>query len=184
MRRPRRSSPAIGSSSATGSTGRPRSPLSWPSARRRPMSSPLRWRTSDRSPTPEPNWASEPRVRRHRGSAAPTGPQALAAVVQRYGHFDLAEDAVQEALLAASRQWPADGIPHNPRGWLITVTSRRLTDMLRREQARRRREDTVARWAVPDGPTTPAAGPSASAGSDADDTLILLFMCCHPSLSP
>jgi RNA polymerase sigma factor (sigma-70 family) len=111
-------------------------------------------------------------------------PQALAAVVQRYGHFDLAEDAVQEALLAASRQWPAGGIPVNPRGWLITVASRRLTDLLRREQARQRREDTVARWAVPDGWIAPAPSSSSSAGSDADDTLILLFMCCHPSLSP
>ena len=77
-------------------------------------------------------------------------PQVLGAVVRRYGHFDTAEDAVQEALLAAATQWPTDGIPDNPRGWLITVASRRLTDLLRSEQARRRREDTVARWTLPD----------------------------------
>jgi predicted RNA polymerase sigma factor len=76
-------------------------------------------------------------------------PQVLGAVVRRFGHFDTAEDAVQEALLAASVQWPADGIPADPRGWLITVAARRLTDLLRSAQARQRREDTVARWALP-----------------------------------
>ncbi len=69
-------------------------------------------------------------------------PQVLGAVVRRYGHFDTAEDATQEALLAAAMQWPTDGVPDNPRGWLITVASRRLTDLLRSEQARQRREDT------------------------------------------
>jgi RNA polymerase sigma factor (sigma-70 family) len=105
-------------------------------------------------------------------------PQVLGALVRRYGHFDTAEDAVQEALLAAAQQWPEEGAPESPRGWLITVASRRLTDLLRREQARQRREDRVAQWApVPDsGPSEPIA--------DTDDTLILLFMCCHPSLSP
>ena len=112
-------------------------------------------------------------------------PQVLGAVVRRYGHFDTAEDAVQEALLAAAIQWPKDGIADNPRGWLITVASRRLTDLLRSEQARRRREDTVARWALPDQWLAPAADRRTSeAVSDSDDTLILLFMCCHPSLSP
>lgn len=101
-------------------------------------------------------------------------PQVLGALVRRFGHFDTAEDAVQEALLAAAQQWPADGIPDSPRGWLITVASRRLTDLLRREQARQRREDRVAQWAP--GPSEPVA--------DTDDTLVLLFMCCHPSLSP
>ena len=101
-------------------------------------------------------------------------PQVLGALVRRYGHFDTAEDAVQEALLAAAQQWPEDGVPVSPRGWLITVASRRLTDLLRREQARQRREDRVAQWAP--GPSEPIA--------DTDDTLILLFMCCHPSLSP
>jgi len=108
-------------------------------------------------------------------------PQVLGAVVRRYGHFDTAEDATQEALLAAAMHWPEDGIPDNPRGWLITVASRRLTDLLRSEQARQRREDTVARWILPDQWLAPAADRPAS---ESDDTLILLFMCCHPSLSP
>src|SRR6266545_4284914 len=100
-------------------------------------------------------------------------PQVLGALVRRYGRFDIAEDAVQEALLAAARQWPDEGVPDSPRGWLITVASRRLTDLLRREQARQRREERVAQWALPGEPV-----------ADTDDTLVLLFMCCHPSLSP
>ncbi len=108
-------------------------------------------------------------------------PQVLGAVVRRYGHFDTAEDAVQEALIAAATQWPKDDVPDNPRAWLITVASRRLTDLLRSEQARQRREDTVARWVLPEQWLAPAADRPA-AGSD--DTLILLFMCCHPALSP
>jgi RNA polymerase sigma factor (sigma-70 family) len=107
-------------------------------------------------------------------------PQVLGAVVRRYGHFDAAEDATQEALVAAALQWPKDGVPDNPRGWLITVASRRLTDLLRSEQARRRREDTVAQWALPDQWLAPPADRPAA---ESDDTLILLFMCCHPSLS-
>jgi RNA polymerase sigma factor (sigma-70 family) len=108
-------------------------------------------------------------------------PQVLGAVVRRYGHFDTAEDATQEALLAAAMQWPSGGVPGNPRAWLITVASRRLTDQLRGEQARRRREDTVAGLALPEEWLAPAADrPTA----DADDTLVLLFMCCHPVLSP
>ncbi|SNT52667.1 RNA polymerase sigma factor, sigma-70 family [Asanoa hainanensis] len=99
-------------------------------------------------------------------------PQVLGAVVRRYGHFDTAEDAVQEALLAAARQWPVDGVPDNPRAWLVRVAARRLTDLLRADQARRGREETVAAWPVP------APGPAT------DDSLVLLFMCCHPSLSP
>src|ERR1700757_1749607 len=101
-------------------------------------------------------------------------PQVLGALVRRYGHFDTAEDAVQEALLAAAVQWPKDGIPARPRGWLITVASRRLTDLLRAEQARRRREETAVRQLQPAGRPGPAA----------DHPLILLFMCCHPALSP
>ncbi|SNS82976.1 RNA polymerase sigma factor, sigma-70 family [Streptosporangium subroseum] len=108
-------------------------------------------------------------------------PQVLGAVVRRYGNFDLAEDAVQEALLAAAVQWPKEGTPDSPRGWLITVAARRLTDLLRGEQARRRREDTVARWTPPGQWTEPAADRPVP---ESDDTLILLFMCCHPSLSP
>src|SRR5205807_10070586 len=99
-------------------------------------------------------------------------PQVLSPVVRRFRDFAAAEDAVQEALIAAAEQWPRDGVPANPRGWLITVASRRLTDLLRAEAARRRREDTVAAWAPPaDAPGT-------------DDTLVLLFLCCHPVLPP
>jgi RNA polymerase sigma factor (sigma-70 family) len=109
-------------------------------------------------------------------------PQVLGAVVRRYGHFDIAEDATQEALVAAALQWPKEGVPDNPRGWLITVASRRLTDLLRSEQARQRREDTVTSWVLPGQWLAPAAD---QPPSDSDDhTLILLFMCCHPALSP
>ncbi|MGC4750210.1 sigma factor [Micromonospora sp. DT201] len=108
-------------------------------------------------------------------------PQVLDALVRRYGHFDTVENAVQEALIAAADHWPRDGVPENPQGWLITVASRRLTDLLRREQARMRREDTVARWALPEQWRAP---PADRAPPDADDTLILLFLCCHPALSP
>ena len=107
-------------------------------------------------------------------------PRVLGAVVRRYGHFDAAEDAVQEALLAAATQWPVDGTPDNPAAWLITVASRRLTDLLRAEQARRRREDTVAQWVLPE----QRLAPPADGAPESDDTLILLFLCCHPSLSP
>jgi RNA polymerase sigma factor (sigma-70 family) len=110
----------------------------------------------------------------------PLAPQVLGALVRRYGHFDLAEDAVQEAMIAASVQWPADGIPDNPRAWLITVASRRLTDLLRSEQARQNREQAVARYTLPEAWVGP---PADRPVTDADDTLILLFMCCHPALS-
>jgi RNA polymerase sigma factor (sigma-70 family) len=106
-------------------------------------------------------------------------PQALGAVVRRYGNFDTAEDAVQEAMLAATTQWPREGVPDNPKGWLITVAARRLTDLLRSEQARRRREDTVARWELPR-----QEADAAQSTADSDDTMILLFMCCHPALTP
>ena len=108
-------------------------------------------------------------------------PQVLGAVVRRYGNFDLAEDATQEALVEALVQWPRDGMPDNPRGWLVAVASRRLTDLLRSEQARRRREETVAGWALTEPAASAADDPGAAA--EADDTLVLLFMCCHPSLS-
>jgi RNA polymerase sigma factor (sigma-70 family) len=107
-------------------------------------------------------------------------PQVLGAVVRRYGHFDTAEDAVQEALVAAATQWPRDGLPDNPRGWLVAVAARKLTDLLRSEQARQRREDAVARWTLPEQWLAPAAD---RPPSDSDDTLVLLFMCCHPALS-
>ncbi|MEV1023593.1 sigma-70 family RNA polymerase sigma factor [Streptomyces sp. NPDC050264] len=109
-------------------------------------------------------------------------PQVLGALVRRYGHFDTAEDAVQEALLAAARQWPGQGIPDNPRGWLIRVASRRLTDALRSETARRVREEAQARLLPRDTYTAPAPdAPRAPAG---DDTLTLLYLCCHPDLGP
>ncbi|MDQ2803847.1 MAG: sigma-70 family RNA polymerase sigma factor, partial [Pseudomonadota bacterium] len=110
-----------------------------------------------------------------------SAPQVLGALVRRYGHFDTAEDATQEALLAAATQWPSEGIPANPRAWLITVASRRLTDLLRSEQARQRRESVVAERTLPEELLAP--GPDGPR-SESDDTLILLFMCCHPSLSP
>ena len=98
-------------------------------------------------------------------------PQVLGVLVRRHGRFDACEDAVQEALLAAALQWPSDGVPDNPYGWLITVASRRLLDELRAESARVRREETVyAQDVETDVP-------------DHDDTLTLLFLCCHPELS-
>jgi RNA polymerase sigma factor (sigma-70 family) len=108
-------------------------------------------------------------------------PQVLAAVMRRYGRFDTCEDAVQEALLAAATQWPADGVPDNPKGWLVTVASRRLTDQWRGDQARRRREATVAALTPVDEFHAPAVDETAPA---ADDTLTLLLLCCHPELSP
>ncbi len=103
-------------------------------------------------------------------------------MVRRFGDFAAAEDAVQEALLAAAVQWPREGIPDNPRGWLIQVASRRMTDHVRSELARRRREAFAAMQVPPDQQLAPAAG--SGDGTDQDDTLILLFMCCHPALTP
>jgi RNA polymerase sigma factor (sigma-70 family) len=100
-------------------------------------------------------------------------PQVLGALVRRHGQFDASEDAVQEALLAAATQWPDQGVPENPRAWLVTVASRRLVDGWRTESARRRREEHVAVLDV----SEPAGAPGQ------DDTLTLLFLCCHPSLS-
>jgi RNA polymerase sigma factor (sigma-70 family) len=101
-------------------------------------------------------------------------------LVRRHGHFDTAEDATQEALIAAATSWPKEGRPDNPLGWLIIVASRRLTDLLRSEQARQRRQGTVDQRRLP---TERVAAPADQAVADADDTLILLFMCCHPALS-
>jgi RNA polymerase sigma factor (sigma-70 family) len=109
-------------------------------------------------------------------------PQVIGTLVRRYGQFDLCEDAVQEALLAAAVQWPKAGIPQHPRGWLVTVASRRLTDQVRTERARRRREETVAARSPADQLIAPA--PDADLPSAHDDTLTLLFLCCHPALSP
>jgi RNA polymerase sigma factor (sigma-70 family) len=107
-------------------------------------------------------------------------PQVLGAILRRFNDFAAAEDAVQEALLAAALQWPRDGLPDNPRGWLIQVASRRMTDHLRSEVARRRRE-TIAAAEVDY--VAPAAEPPAAAEPD-DDTLTLLFRCCHAALTP
>ena len=109
-------------------------------------------------------------------------PQVLGVLVRRHGQFDLCEDAVQEALLAAAVQWPQEGIPANPRGWLLTVASRRLTDAWRSDQARRRREETVAATALPAELVAPAADDQQQ--PDPDDTLTLLLLCCHPALNP
>jgi RNA polymerase sigma factor (sigma-70 family) len=111
-------------------------------------------------------------------------PQVLGALIRRFGTFDTAEDAVQEALLAAALQWPLEGIPDNPRGWLLTVASRRLTDQLRSDVARHRREATAATLLPPEALVVPAPADPADADPDADDTLTLLFLCCHPALSP
>ena len=109
-------------------------------------------------------------------------PQVLGALVHRYRRFDACEDAVQEALLAAAAQWPKEGVPANPRGWLITVASRKLTDQLRADTARRRREATVGVMDWAGEPVVSAPGEEST--TDQDDTLTLLFLCCHPSLSP
>ena len=104
----------------------------------------------------------------------------LGAVVRRFGDFSAAEDAVQEALLAAAMQWPVEGVPENPRGWLIQVAARRMTDHLRVEMARRRRETSWS-WVPADEQVVPP--PDSGRRPIADDTLILLFMCCHPALT-
>ncbi|WUO93908.1 sigma-70 family RNA polymerase sigma factor [Streptomyces sp. NBC_00273] len=125
--------------------------------------------------TPGPAPASEDLLRR-------LAPQVLGALVRRYGHFDAAEDAVQEALLAAARQWPEEGRPANPRGWLIRVASRRLTDQLRSEEARRRREETAAALTPRDEFVAPPPGEGRAPAED--DTLALLFLCCRAELPP
>jgi RNA polymerase sigma factor (sigma-70 family) len=105
-------------------------------------------------------------------------PQVLGAVVRRCGDFSAAEDAVQEALLVASTQWPKDGIPDNPRGWLIQVAARRVTDQRRTEIARRRRETALVVEAQDE-----HLAPPPDQEPERDDTLLLLFMCCHPVLT-
>ncbi|WSL65625.1 sigma-70 family RNA polymerase sigma factor [Kitasatospora herbaricolor] len=109
-------------------------------------------------------------------------PQVVGVLTRRHGDFYAAEDAVQEALLAAAAQWPAEGVPGSPRGWLIQVASRRMADQVRNEQARRRREDLSARQVPADRLAAPPADEEDPAGHD--DTLTLLLLCCHPSLSP
>jgi RNA polymerase sigma factor (sigma-70 family) len=101
-------------------------------------------------------------------------PRVLAALLRRGGPFDTCEDAVQEALVAAAAQWPADGVPANPVGWLVTVAARRWTDAWRQDAARRRREE----WVAARDPAEPGVA------RPADDSLTLLLLCCHPSLTP
>ncbi|WP_434441685.1 RNA polymerase sigma factor [Lentzea sp. E54] len=106
-------------------------------------------------------------------------PQVLGALVRRFGQFDIAEDAVQEALIAASRAWPADGVPENPRSWLIRVGYRKMVDLLRSDQARRRREQEAGLAELAMHEPAREAGPP----PDTDDSLTLLLLCCHPALS-
>ena len=111
-------------------------------------------------------------------------PHVLGTLVRRHGQFDACEDAVQEALLAAALQWPVEGVLDRPRSWLLTVAGRSLVDEWRSESARRRREETVA--ALEPAGREPAADPQGAfhRPADQDDTLVLLFLCCHPALSP
>ena len=107
-------------------------------------------------------------------------PQVLGAVVRRYGDFDAAEDAVQEALTAAAVEWPRTGVPENPRAWLIQVAARKLVDQKRSESARRRRETKIVLETPPEENVVP---PPDEAHVEEDDALVLLFMCCHPALT-
>ncbi|KDN18859.1 RNA polymerase sigma factor [Amycolatopsis rifamycinica] len=111
----------------------------------------------------------------------PLVPRVLGVLVRRYGQFDACEDAVQEALIAASAQWPSEGVPEHPQSWLVTVAARRLTDHWRSESARRRREESTAVREPVDAAVV--AGPGEERPSDRDDTLTLLFLCCHPAVS-
>src|SRR5438045_1842751 len=106
-------------------------------------------------------------------------PQVLGVVARRFRDFSSAEDAVQEAMITAFTQWPQEGVPQNPRAWLIQVACRRMMDHVRSEVARRDREIAVAAEAEIIAPTL-----DIEADMDPDDTLILLFMCCHPALTP
>ncbi|MFC1408032.1 RNA polymerase sigma factor [Streptacidiphilus sp. N1-12] len=128
--------------------------------------------------TSEPS-GSDPRVEDLLRRAAP---QVLGALARRYGQFDACEDAVQEALLAAATQWPESGVPENPQGWLLTVASRRLIDQIRSESARRDREQRLAAAVPPAELLAPAPGEQPGA-EEQDDTLTVLFLCCHPVLT-
>ncbi|GAB3441672.1 RNA polymerase sigma factor [Phycicoccus ginsengisoli] len=117
------------------------------------------------APDPEVEAGAEERLRL-------LGPQVLGILVRRGGNLAAAEDAVQEALVEAYRRWPADGLPRDPKAWLVTVAQRKLVDLQRSESARRRREEREL--------DEPPPGPT----EQADDTLLLYFLCCHPSLTP
>ena len=107
------------------------------------------------------------------------GPQVLGALARRHGQFESCEDATQEALLAAARQWPEQGVPDHPRGWLIAAATRRLIDEIRADRSRRAREDVAGE---PGEPHEPAPGEPRP--PQHDDTLTLLSLCCHPALTP
>jgi predicted RNA polymerase sigma factor len=107
-------------------------------------------------------------------------PQVLAALVRRHG-FDLCEDAVQETLIDAAASWPVRGVPDSPRGWLVIAANRRLIDLARSEQSRRAREERFTFGAPP---SELLGVPGEDAGTGADDTLVLLLLCCHPALTP
>jgi RNA polymerase sigma factor (sigma-70 family) len=107
-------------------------------------------------------------------------PQVLAILTRRYRDFAGCEDAVQEALIAAATQWPGEGRPDNPRGWLLRVATRRLTDQIRADTARRLREQLVISLVPADEQIALAADAGAN---ERDDTLALYFMCCHPALT-
>ncbi|MFV2104343.1 RNA polymerase sigma factor [Micromonospora sp. LOL_024] len=109
-------------------------------------------------------------------------PQVLGVLARRFGDFATAEDATQEALLAAATDWPHDGVPDNPRGWLIQVAYRRMVEMVRAEQSRRAREERAARREPTDWRSVPAV--EAHLDAERDDTLVLFLLCCHPALSP
>src|ERR1700761_2906296 len=102
-------------------------------------------------------------------------PQVLGSVLRRFHDFASAEDAVQEAMIAAAAQWPQQGVPDNPRGWLIQVAARRATDALRSESARRKREEQAAGEG-----SAFAIATAFDRQSEEDDTLTLFFLCCHP----
>jgi RNA polymerase sigma factor (sigma-70 family) len=119
----------------------------------------------------------DPRVERLLRDLAP---QVLGAMVRRFRNFAASEDATQEALIAAATQWPRERVPDNPRGWLIQVARRRMIDHMRSETSRRDRETVASE----DMPVVVTPTLSADADIDPDDTLVLLFMCCHPVLTP
>ncbi len=123
-------------------------------------------------PAEDPETGAEPLLRT-------LAPQVLGAVIRRFGDFASAEDAVQEALIAAAVQWPEQGVPAHPGAWLIQVASRRMSEYVRREGGRHRRETMVSE----ERPRDLAPSPERDAASPDDDTLILLFMCAHPELS-
>ncbi|WP_437497860.1 RNA polymerase sigma factor [Sorangium sp. So ce1099] len=125
---------------------------------------------------------SPPRDARTERLLRDLAPQVLGAVLRRFRDFTASEDAVQEALIAAATQWPRDGVPDEPRAWLIQVASRRITDHVRSEAARRRREAFVISLVPPEQQL--ALAPDSDEIPEQDDTLALLFMCCHPALSP